>query len=214
MVKLLEFNGGLEISHATIFFLMLYWLGFGIFSYLEFMGIDIVFLILMVLAIFKGYRRGLIVALFSVLAFIIGLAAAIKLSAVTAVYIQHNINIASRWLPILSFALVFIIVIVLVRFGAGLLEKTLKLAMLSWANRLGGIILYAALYTIMLSIVLFYVNKMGLFKQETIHDSATYHFVADLGPWAINGFGKVAPVFKGMFGQLETFFENIARKAA
>ncbi len=177
------------------------------------MAIDVVFCILMVLAVFKGYSRGLVVALFSVLAFVVGLAAAIKLSAIVAVYLQRNVNMANRWLPILSFVLVFILVVFLVRFGAGLIEKTIKMAMLGWANRLGGIILYAVLYTILLSIVLFYANKMGLIKPATVQASSTYPFVSGLGPWSINGLGKAIPFFKGMFAQLETFFESVAHKA-
>ena len=46
--------------------------------------IDIIFAILIVIAIFKGYRKGFIIAIFSVLAFILGLAAALKLSATIA----------------------------------------------------------------------------------------------------------------------------------
>ena len=38
----------------------------------------------MVLALIKGYRRGFIVAVFSLIAIIVGLAAAIKLSTVVA----------------------------------------------------------------------------------------------------------------------------------
>ncbi len=117
------------------------------------MIIDIVFFILMVWAIYKGYSRGLIVALFSVLALIIGLAAAIKLSAVVAIYIKNNVSIATQWLPILSFALVFILLVILVRVGAGLIEKTVKMAMLGWANRIGGIILYAGLSTVIFTMI-------------------------------------------------------------
>lgn len=178
------------------------------------MVIDIVYLILVLMAIIKGFKRGLVVALFSVVAFIVGIAAAIKLSALVAVYLRHNINVANQWLPILSFAAVFFIVVVLVRLGANLVEKTVQMAMLGWANRVGGIILYAGLYTIILGVVLFYTNKMGFIKQETIHSSSTYGFVSNCGPWAIDGFGKVVPICKGMFGDLEAFFDGVAQKTA
>jgi membrane protein required for colicin V production len=46
------------------------------------MILDLVFAVLIILAIIKGYQRGLIVGIFSLIAIIIGLAAAIKLSAV------------------------------------------------------------------------------------------------------------------------------------
>ena len=44
------------------------------------MVIDIILLILLAFAIIKGYRNGFVVAIFSFLAIVIGLAAAMKLS--------------------------------------------------------------------------------------------------------------------------------------
>ena len=101
------------------------------------MIIDIVFLFIMILAIFKGLRKGFILGIFSLLAFIIGLAAALKLSAVVAAYLQKNVVTASRWLPVLSFLLVFIVVILLVGLGARLIKKTIDFAMLGWLDRIG-----------------------------------------------------------------------------
>ena len=66
--------------------------------------IDIIFAILFILAIIKGLRRGFIVAVFSIIGYIIGLAAALKLSALVAVYLQKNISITGKWLPFISFA--------------------------------------------------------------------------------------------------------------
>ena len=71
------------------------------------MLIDIIVFILLLLAAYKGFRNGLILALFSFLAFIIGLAAAIKLSAVAAGYIGRAVNVSQRWLPVLAFAVVY-----------------------------------------------------------------------------------------------------------
>jgi membrane protein required for colicin V production len=48
------------------------------------MFIDAVFFILMALACYKGYSKGFIIAIFSVLGFIVGLAAALKLSTTVA----------------------------------------------------------------------------------------------------------------------------------
>ena len=42
------------------------------------MPIDIAFLIVMIIAIFKGFSKGIVLGIFSLLAFIIGLAAALK----------------------------------------------------------------------------------------------------------------------------------------
>ena len=64
------------------------------------MIIDIVLLILTIGAIVKGLQRGLVVAVFSLIAWIVGLAAAMKLSAVVADRLKDSVNLSARWLPI------------------------------------------------------------------------------------------------------------------
>lgn len=173
------------------------------------MLIDIVFAILMVMACIKGYQKGLIIAVFSVLAFIIGLAAALKLSAVVAGHLQNNVSVSAKWLPVLSFALVFLVVVLLVRWGAALIQKSFEAVLLGWVNRIGGILLFAALYTMILSVFLFYAEKAQFIKPEVIAASATAEFIRPWGPAVIDNFGKLIPWFKDMFAELETFFSNL-----
>jgi membrane protein required for colicin V production len=174
--------------------------------------IDIIFIILMIAACIKGYQKGLIIALFSIVAFIIGLAAALKLSAVAATWLGNNANISAKWLPFVSFAVVFFIVVLLVNWGAKAIEKTFEMAMLGWINRIGGIIFYVALYIIIFSIFLFYAEKIHLLKPETIQASQSFSFVQPWGPIVIDNFGKLIPLFKDMFTQLEAFFSEAANK--
>lgn len=173
------------------------------------MVIDVIFLLLMLFACIKGFRKGFIIALFSVIGFIVGLAAAIKLSAVVAAKLSENINASGKWLPALSFLLVFIVVVLLINLGARLIQKTFEVAMLGWVNRIAGIILYALLYSIFLSIFLFYAVELHFIKQETIASSQVYQYIQQLGPKVINSFGSVIPIFKDMFSSLESFFEKL-----
>ena len=79
------------------------------------MLIDIVFAILLIMACIKGFQKGLIIAVFSIVAFIIGLAAALKLSTAVASWLGNSVSVNTKWLPFISFALVFFIVILLVQ---------------------------------------------------------------------------------------------------
>src|SRR4029453_13041170 len=133
--------------------------------------------VILILAIIKGYRQGLIIALFSAIAFIIGLAAAMKLSVVAAGYLGKAVKISDKWLPIISFAVVFLIVVLLVRLGAKLIQKSVEFAMLGWVNRVGGILLYACLYILIFSILVFYAEQLNLIKTETKTASVTYPYV-------------------------------------
>ena len=176
------------------------------------MPIDIIVIILLIIACIKGFQKGLIIAVFSVVAFVIGLAAALKLSTVVAEYLKTSVNITAKWLPFISFALVFIGVIVLVKLGAKLIEKTVQLALLGWVNRIGGILFYATLYLIIFSVFLFYAEKIKLFQSGSIQSSVTYPYIHNTGPFIINGIGKVIPLFKDMFQDLTTFFEGFSNK--
>ena len=176
------------------------------------MILDIIVVVILIIAVIKGYRQGLIVALFSFVAFIIGIAAAMKLSVAAAGYIGNTVRISDKWLPIISFAVVFLIVVLLVRVGAKFIQKTVELAMLGWVNRVGGILLYAALYILIFSVLLFYADQMNFVKPETKIESVTYSYIQPWGPKLMEGLGKIIPIFKGMFEDLEDFFDNVSKQ--
>lgn len=172
---------------------------------------DIVLVVLVVLAIVKGFQRGLIVGVFSFVAIIVGLAAALKLSVFAARYIGEAVKISDAWLPIVSFAVVFVIVVLLVRLGAGMLQRSVEWTMLGWVNRLGGIIFYICLYVLVYSVILFYASQVNLVNEESARHSMSYQYVLPLGPAVIDGFGSIIPLFRDMFADLQEFFEGIAQ---
>ena len=174
--------------------------------------IDIIYATLMILAIFKGYSKGLIIALFSFVGFVIGIAAALKLSVFVASRLKDSINVSNKILPFISFAVVFLATILLIHFGAKLIEKLLESVALGWANKLGGVLLYAILYTFIFSVFLFYADKVHLISQSASQSSLTYSFIEPWGPKVIDGFGQIIPVFKNMFTDLENFFAGVPQK--
>jgi len=176
------------------------------------MLLDIIVAVILILAVIKGYQRGLIVGVFSFLAVIIGLAAAIKLSTVVAGYIGKAIKISDAWLPVISFAVVFIIVVLLVRLGANMIQKTVEISMLDWLNRLGGILFYLAIYIIVYSVILFYAEQIKLLQPATAKESVTYSYIEPLGPKVIDGFAYVVPFFRDMFTDLQSFFDGVGRR--
>jgi membrane protein required for colicin V production len=176
------------------------------------MLIDLILLGLMIMAVVKGLRRGFIVALFSMIAFIVGLVAALKLSTVVAAYLDDSINVSARWLPFLAFGLVFILVVLLVRLLAAVLQSTMELAMLGWVNRIAGIFLYAIMYILIFSVLLFFAVQMRFFDQETLDSSSTYPYIRPVGPFVIDGIGVLLPWFKNMFEELQEFFGRLSDK--
>ena len=176
------------------------------------MSIDVIFYLIMILAVFKGFSKGFILGVFSFFAFIIGLAAALKLSALVAGYLETSTGTSGKWLPVLSFILVFTLVVLLVNIGARVLKKTISFAMLGWADKLGGIILYLIIYTMIFSIILFFGEKTSLISQTSIDHSSVFKYVSPWGPKIIDNLGKVIPFFKDMFNDLQNFFEKAGNR--
>ncbi|MBM3414017.1 MAG: CvpA family protein [Bacteroidetes bacterium] len=173
------------------------------------MFLDIFLLILLVLATYTGYKKGLIVGVFSLAAIIVGLAAAMKLSVVAAAYLRSYFSWEGKWVPPLSFLLVLVGVLLLIRLGANALEKGAQLISLGWINALGGILFYWAICLVSCSIILFYLSQIPLIPTTAIEQSITYPYLKEIGPWVMDCFAKLFPVFRGMYQQLQDFFEKV-----
>ena len=172
------------------------------------MMIDLIFFVLILIAIIRGYRRGLLIAVFSFLGIVVGLAAAIKLSATVADHLKDSVRVSSQWLPILSFLLVFIGVVILIRWVANIIQAAMDMAMLGWINKIGGAALYIIIFTAVYSVFLFYGTSAHILSPHAISASTTYPYIKPWGPTVINGFGKIIPLFRDMFVKLENFFSH------
>ena len=172
------------------------------------MKIDLLFLLLMVLAVFRGVRQGFILSVCSFLAIFIGLAAAVRLSASVAAHLSDTAHHPNRWWPAVAFLVIFLAVVIVVRLGARLAAKAADMAMMGWLNKLAGVLLYAVIYSIILSVVLFYAVELKLAGPRTLGSSVTYPFIKPWGRVVIDEFGKFVPWFEGMFVRLEGFFSR------
>ncbi|MBN8665256.1 MAG: CvpA family protein [Chitinophagales bacterium] len=160
------------------------------------------------MAVWKGYSKGLVVALFSFVGMIVGMLLALKCSAVVAVWLGEETKLDAKWLPFLAFLLIIIGVYFGVRMLAALVQKSLEFAMLGWANRVGGILLYALLYSSLLILVLFYADKMELLSAEAKADSQFYQFMHGFAKPIISFIADALPFIKNMLHQLTDFFAD------
>ena len=174
--------------------------------------IDIVFLCILAYAAFKGLSQGLVMALFSLASVFIGLAAALKLSSSLAHYLERSDAIPSRWWPVVAFLLVFTASLSVVRMVGRMLEKSLSDTVLGGLNRVGGFFVYAILYLLVYSVILFYLDQVGLISVSVKSGSFAYEHLKPWGPFALEQFGKIVPAFGDVFGELQRFFERVSAK--
>src|SRR5579872_7334759 len=106
------------------------------------MTVDIVLLVPILWGIYKGFRKGLIVELASILAIILGVWACSKFSDLVASFLGTYIHseISSLYLSIISVIILFLGVVILVFFIAKRIQKLAEAIMLGIANRILGAI--------------------------------------------------------------------------
>lgn len=173
------------------------------------MILDAIFLVFLVFFMIKGYSRGLVVALLSVLALLLGTLGALKLSGAVAGYLFDGGAKGGRWAPFLAYVIVFVLIVLLVRMGAKLLQRSLEMVALGWLNRLTGALLYALLVSFVFSAALWLVDRTGLLSAEVKTTSVTYAFIAPIAPKVCAVLGAVLPFAKHIFGDLAAFFDQV-----
>ena len=176
------------------------------------MLIDCIFVVLVLLAIFKGISKGFIFSLFSFFAFFIGISVALRFSVFVSTYISAQTGFFGKWLPFLSYLLVFLGVVFLVNIAGRLFQKTAEIITLGWLNKLLGVCLYLLLYALIFSVFLFYLTQLNIIHPKTTQESKVYSFIFPIAPKIIQSIGTIIPFFKDIFAQLELFFENVSNK--
>jgi membrane protein required for colicin V production len=173
------------------------------------MTIDLIAITLAILLFLRGYSRGIIVAICSVLAVLLGITCALSLSAKLSNFLLEKDWVSSALAPIVSYAILFFAVLWLVRLLAKLIEGFTSSILLGWVNKSIGGILYIALGMVLYSSVLWLCDGAHLLSPETKVKSQSYSYIAPLAPWVFAHIGEVIPFAKDTFSDMRHFFEGI-----
>jgi len=123
--------------------------------------LDIILLVPLVWAAWRGFKKGLILEVFSLLALFAGLYGGIHFSDQVALWLQNDLKLASDYLPIISFAVTFIAVVVAVHFVGKALQKVIKMAALGLVNKLLGLAFSVAKIGLALSVALVFLSSIN-----------------------------------------------------
>lgn len=173
------------------------------------MALDIIGISLIIIFFIRGYMKGIIVAAFSVLAIVLGIICSLKLSSALAKFLFDKGIITSGWGQLVSYILLFVLVIFVVRLIAKALESSFEAVMLGWVNRSIGGLLYAFMITILWSSFLWIGSRMQLISPETVDGSKTYPYLSQVAPWVFGKVGALWPMVKNIFADLEVFFGHV-----
>jgi len=148
--------------------------------------LDLIFAVILIWSAYRGFSKGFIIQLSTLAALLLGIFGAIKFSGLTANFLTEHFNINNDYIHIISFAITFVIIVILVHLLARMVEKLLKAVALGFVNRLLGIVFGVAKIAFIISVILVLVNKANrkynFLPEEEIEKSILYEPLSDFAP--------------------------------
>jgi len=166
------------------------------------MWLDIFTGTILIIALLKGYKNGFIRALISFFSLWIGLVLAFQFAGWVANQLKEHTKIASHWLPFISFLIVLILVLIVLKWMASLLQQTAEWLLLGWLNKLLGIVLYGFIYFTMLSAVVYFLQVLGIIEAEKMKETYSYQWLHLWWPYCMD---KIAIWIPSIKSTLATF---------
>ena len=153
--------------------------------------IDLVLCIPLVWGFYKGFTRGIIIEAATLAAFGLGVWGGIKFSDLIAGFLKNYFHWNSPYLPIISFAVIFLGIIIGVYAVAKLAERFVKAAALGIVNKLTGAAFGVLKFALVISVLIFILESLKkniqIIPEKTIEVSLLYKPIGSIAPAIIPG---------------------------
>ena len=156
--------------------------------------IDYFILVILLLFLIQGYRKGIIISLASIAALVLGIYISVHFSNYLDATLLEHLHASRKWLPILSFSITFLLVVIAVMLVAKLTEKLVDVVGMGFFNHIGGAVLGLVKGVILISILLFILSSLDhkgkWIAEKDKKGSFFYSHVAEVFPKLMKTFGR------------------------
>ena len=134
----------------------------------------------------KGFSAGLVRTLFELLAWIIGLVIALKLTSLISGLVASQLSWNPSYLPILVFIGIIILAHLAITGIGKAIDKLIRLVQLGWLNRALGGMIYVAINITIASIILWFLVKSDILNAKMIDQSKLFSYISPIAPAVFN----------------------------
>ena len=168
--------------------------------------LDIIIAIILFLFGFKGFRKGLVIEVVTLLAFALGIYGAMHFSDFTAAHLEEFMEINPKYLNTVAFVLTFILLVIGVNILGKWVTNLIKAMNLNFWNKLGGGVFGVLKGILLCSVLLMVLNNfqlIGLVKPEVREQSKLYPYIEQTVPYVYRGFDLVRDYAKEVLPEEE-----------
>ena len=148
--------------------------------------LDIIFLVPLLFALYRGFKKGIIHMVASLAALLLGIFGAIKLRPLFASMLDSLFDISPDYINVIAFSLAFVVIVMVVHLLAYVVEKLIKAVALNFVNRLLGMGFGVLITAFVISMILWPINQVNeeqqIIKAERIENSLLYRPLSAFAP--------------------------------
>lgn len=161
---------------------------------------DIVITLLLALGGFLGYRRGFLMELFFLCSLVLGVLIGFRLMGAGVDYLHREFNADNKFLPYISFLIIFILVVLAVTFLGKRIKNSMDKTFLGRVDAIAGAVLSILTYAFGISILLWLVTSLHVqLPVGWTEGSWLYPRVVGFAGEVSEIFGGFMPFFREIF---------------
>ncbi len=169
--------------------------------------LDILLLIPLVFGAYLGFRKGLLLEIVSLVAFILAIVGAFKLLDFGIELLQPYFEKWDTALPIISFILLFIAILVAVNIVGKIVKKVLDMTLLGGLDNFAGAVLGLLKWAFGVSLVLWMAESVDIsISPEMAEGTYIYPTLASVAPFVLDMFSEYLPFIQEVFDNLKSKF--------
>tara|TARA_B110000971_G_scaffold43394_1_gene42977 strand:+ start:8012 stop:8527 length:516 start_codon:yes stop_codon:yes gene_type:complete len=127
---------------------------------------------------YRGFTKGFILELASLIALLAGIYGAMHFSSITFGYLNKVLEIEPSYLQLASYGLTFILIVLLVTISGKILTMLVKMVALGFINRILGAVFGGLKSLLILSVLLMFFDKLNTqfgFVKDNVIDSSFFY---------------------------------------
>lgn len=148
--------------------------------------IDALIVVILIIALVRGFINGLVKEVASLAALILGIWGAIRFSAFTAEKLYDYFDMTGRYVGIVAFLITFGLIVVIIHFVGIIADRIVNAASLGLINRILGIGFGLLKSVLLMSVFFVILNAIDARKpflpRKTIDESIFYNTISDIAP--------------------------------
>ncbi len=169
--------------------------------------LDIIFLVLLLLGTYSGFKRGFILEVIGIIGIFIGLFAALKLLKWSLGYVIRILPDFSSFLPLMLFTFLFVIILIVVNVLGKMLKRFIDATIFGSFDKLGGAIMGLLLWAFMISFILWLLTQAHINLPEMqVQKSYIYPYIVNIAPTLFGYLSSLFPFAGTLISDLKEIF--------